>query len=207
MTPVIIGNCTLYNADCRDVLPDLGCFDLLLTDPPYGLAEKLQGGTWGKSYDGDYKEWGHIPPDFLSDFVKAAENSIIWGGNYFMLPPSRAWLVWSKPERGLTMADGELAWCSWDGNLRIKELSRNPNNEKRDHPTQKPTRLMQWCIHQADRETRCATIFDPFMGSGSTAIACILEGREFTGIERESRYFDAACERIERASAQGRLFA
>jgi len=206
MKKITIGNCTLYNADCRDVLPELGRFDCLLSDPPYGLAEKLQGGTWGKSYDGDYQDWDHLAPDFLPTITAICNRSIIWGGNYFTLPPSRAWLVWSKPERGLTMADGELAWCSWDGNLRIKELSRNPNNEKRDHPTQKPTRLMQWCIHQADKQSHNATIFDPFMGSGSTAMACILEGRTFTGIEREPRYFDAACERIERATAQGRLF-
>lgn len=182
---------TLYHGDCREIVPHLGRFDLLLTDPPYGLADKLQGGTWGKSFEGKYKDWDSEAAniDFL---VESAEYKILWGGNYFKVPPSRCWLVWNKPERGLTMADGELAWCSWDANLRTFDSSRNPDG-KRQHPTQKPLELMTWCIGLAPE---AKTILDPFAGSGTTGRAAKDLGRKCVMIEREEKYCEIAARRM-----------
>lgn len=182
---------TIYHGDCREILPGLGRFDLLLTDPPYGLAEKLVGGTWGKAFDGTYKNWDAFAPD-LGFALACADRAIVWGGNYFNLPVSRKWLVWNKPERGLTMADGELAWCSWDGNLRVFDCIRNPEGQ-RQHPTQKPVRLMTWCIREAGEVT---TILDPFAGSGTTGRAAKDLGRKATLIEREERYCEIAARRM-----------
>lgn len=203
MNPVIIGNATLYLGDCADILPTIEKVDSIITDPPYGLAEKLQGGTWGKSYEGEDKDWDAKAwvPD--SEFLNRADVFIIWGGNYFTLPPSRCWLFWDKPNRGLTMADGELAWTNQDANLRTFSISRNPTG-KREHPTQKPIELMKWCVNQCKNNPQ--TILDPFMGSGSTGVAAVQMGRKFIEIERDEKYFDIACRRIEDAQKQGDMF-
>lgn len=212
---VTIGNCTLYNADCRDVLPELGRFDLLLTDPPYGIGAHTGIGKYGvareqRSEKSGWTDDAPPPPDLLNALRTRCSLQIVFGANYFQLPPSRGWLVWDKGAgfKNRTFAEAELVWTNIDMNTKI--FAHDPlafrDYINKDHPTQKPIRLMQFCIHQADKQSHNATIFDPFMGSGSTAMACILEGRTFTGIEREPRYFDAACKRIERANAQGRLF-
>lgn len=202
--PVVIGDATLWLGDCSEILPLIGKVDAVITDPPYGLAEKLQGGTWGKAYEGKYKDWDAAPWTPKGDFLSMADHYIIWGGNYFELPPSRCWLIWDKPDKGLTMADAELAWTNMDRNVRSFSISRNPDG-RRDHPTQKPLALMVWCIEQVKPAPQL--ILDPFMGSGTTGVAAIQLGRKFIGIERDERYFDIACKRIEQAVAQGQLFA
>jgi DNA modification methylase len=222
LSPVIIGNCTLYNADCRDVLPELGRSDLLLTDPPYGVGESSSKNSsrgraskiWPGAKNTDYGDfdWDKepAPQDLLDAFTALARESIIWGGNYFTVPPSRGWLVWDKQNSG-NFADCELAWTNikmsvriyrqtWNGMIRGGEES----GVKRVHPTQKPVGLMRWCL---EWPKKVESVIDPFMGSCPVGQACLERGIAYTGIERESRYFDAACERIERASAQGRLFA
>jgi len=207
MEKITIGNCTLYNADCRDVLPELGRFDLLLTDPPYGIGINksnrlsISRGHTGFSWDDE-----PVDPDLLNSIFSKSDTLIVWGGNYFDLPPAKCFIIWDKQNDGRDFADCEYAWTNLDKVARIHRQRPMNMDGGKEHPTQKPIRLMQFCIHQADKKSHNATIFDPFMGSGSTAMACILEGRTFTGIEREPRYFDAACERIERATAQGRLF-
>jgi len=108
---------TLYHGDCREIAPTLGRFDLLLTDPPYGLADKLQGGTWGKVYEGAYKDWDAKTVD-LALFFEQTTMQIVWGGNYYALSPSRGWLSWYKPDSPPTMADFELAWTSLDKNAK-----------------------------------------------------------------------------------------
>jgi len=131
-------------------------------------------------------------------------KKIIWGGNYFQVPPSRGWLIWDKNNPpGFTLADAELAWTNLDLAVR-KWNGWNPlkSGQEKYHPTQKPVELMAWCIGKApDAETIC----DPFMGSGTTGIACATLGKGFIGIERERKYFDIACERISLAQAQGQL--
>ena len=189
---------TLYLGDCREIVPTLGRFDLLLTDPPYGLAEKLQGGSWGKSYKGKYQNWDAVAPD-VKPFVSRSQKAIVWGGNYFQLPQSRCWLVWDKPEKMPTIADCELAWCSWDGNARVFKKSRNPDG-KRQHPTQKPLELMQWCINLAGDNVQ--TILDPFAGSGTTGRAAKDLGKKCTLIEREEAYCEIAAKRMEQECFQ-----
>lgn len=188
-----------------DVLPTLGKVDAVITDPPYGLAEKLQGGTWGKAFEGAYKDWDAVAPQALLDAaLLLSDKAIVWGGNYFTLSPSRCWLVWHKRDAVRTMADCELAWTNFDANARLFDWTISATNKERaGHPTQKPVALMRWCIEQAGNPE---TILDPFMGSGSTGAAAIQLGRKFIGIEREEKYFDIACRRIEEAAKQGQLF-
>ena len=199
--PAIIGNATLYLGDCRDILPTLGKVDAVVTDPPYGLADKLQGGTWGKEYKGEYADW-----DARAGDLSALPDVpiIAWGGNYLAVPPSRCWLVWYKRDAVRTMADCELAWTNFDANARVFDWTIAATNAERvGHPTQKPVSLMKWCLaFLPDAET----ILDPFMGSGTTGVAAVQMGRKFIGIEREPEYFEIACDRIEQAQRQGDLF-
>ena len=205
--PVIIGRATLYLGDCRDILPTLGKVDAVVTDPPYGIAHKWQGGKghgWGKA-DNDKalrNEWDESTPspETMALVLAAGAEAIIWGGNYFALPPSRCWFVWNKPERNFTLAEAELAWTSRDNVARVYDGPRSESD--RIHPTQKPVALMKWCVEK----TKAETILDPFMGSGTTGVAAVQMGRSFIGIEREPKYFDIACKRIAEAQRQGDFF-
>ena len=195
---VVIGNATLYHGDCREVLPLLPLHDLLLTDPPYGIADL--GGKGGKKAEW---HWDKAPADNEVQFLAAGKVQIVWGGNYFRLPPSRGWLAWRKPDRVPSAADFELAWTSLDMNARlIDQTIAATNAERVGHPTQKPLRVMAWSLSFAPD---ALTVCDPFMGSGTTGVACAQLGKAFTGIERERKYFDLACERIEAAQRQGSL--
>jgi len=216
---VKIGDATLYHADCREVLPTLGKFDLLLADPPYGLGiDRKMAAVSGcksggmKAHKGDYlaSGWDDDPLSSADAalLVSMCGVAILWGGNYYGLPGSQCWLVWDKQVNG-NFAACELAWTNlkkpvqkftwmWNGMLR------QGGEERNGHPTQKPLALMAWCL---DQVPAAKTVLDPFMGSGTTGVACAQSGRSFTGIERERKYFDIACERISRAYAQGKLFA
>jgi len=199
----IIGDCTLYQADCEDVMPTLGRFDACIADPPYGLGKKMSGGTWATkaSHYKDMHTWDLVADQRWVDAILALKiPTIIWGGNYFCMPPSRCWLVWKKPFFP-TMADCELAWCSEDANARVFDGLRSYGDKL--HPTQKPLALMKWCLTHVPN---AKTIFDPFMGSGTTGVACVQAGLSFTGIERDAQYFEIACKRIEAAYAQPDLF-
>ena len=207
---VTIGECRLILGDCREVLPLLPPVDLVLTDPPYGIgADKAQAHSKVRDNDKwDISGWDAETPDAetIALIVAAGAVAIIWGGNYFahMLPPTMRWLVWDKLNEGMSLADCELAWTSQQNAARVFKYSRgNFNAETREHPTQKPLKLMEWCISHA---RKVATVCDPFMGSGTTGVACARMGLQFVGIERERKYFDIACRRIEQAYAQPRLF-
>ena len=207
---VNIGSATLYYADAREVLPTLPVHDLLCTDPPYGIGASAGTGKYGrlKIKAGTDLGWDNeTPPQWLLLLLlEKAAHKVIFGGNYFALPPSRAYLVWDKGAgfKNRDFAECEFAWCSWDGNARVlthDPLARGDYRHK-EHPTQKPVAVMQWAIAAAPAG---ATVLDPFMGSGSTGVACALMGRAFTGIERERKYFDIACRRIEDEQRQCRL--
>lgn len=205
---------TLILGDCMDILPGLPKHDALVTDPPYGLGEAAGK---NKSRDGmaKAKDYGNEPWDAAPahDAVELARSlarySIIFGGNYYHLPPTSCWLLWDKVNHGCDFADCEMAWTNlpkavrkiehmWNGMLR-------KNNEPRgDHPTQKPIGVMKWCIGHLP--TSAMTILDPFMGSGSTGVAAVQMGRRFTGIEISERYFDIACKRIEDALSRPDMF-
>jgi site-specific DNA-methyltransferase (adenine-specific) len=221
MNPVVIGNASLYLGDCIDILPTLPKVDAVITDPPYGIAlntdnRRFSGGTAGNmsrrgngvgSADGrpiigDDKPFD---PAFLLDYGK---EQIIWGwNNYPDRLPRGACLVWLKrldPAFGSFLSDAETAWMSrGHGVYCRRDLTNNAIAKDRAHPTQKPVGLMVWCIEFLSSPE---TILDPFMGSGTTGVAAIQLGRKFIGIEREPKYFDIACKRIEQAVAQGQLF-
>jgi site-specific DNA-methyltransferase (adenine-specific) len=207
-----IGTATLYRGDCMEVLPTLGRFDAVITDPPYGIGADTGIGKVtkeGSDFKNAAKGWDSKPPlkDVFEALINKAKFAIFWGGNYFDLPPTPTLLIWDKiqPEN-FTLAMAEVAWCNTGSPMKIyrwKSMSINGGSPK-FHPTQKPLGLMLWCIQQAGNPQ---TILDPFMGSGTTGVAAIQLGRTFTGIEREAKYFDIACKRIEQAYAQGQLFA
>jgi site-specific DNA-methyltransferase (adenine-specific) len=198
---VEIGDAVLYEGDCLEVMPTLGKVDAVLTDPPYGLAAKLQGGTWGKKFSGDDYDWDAKAP--VLNWI-GETPAIVWGGNYMALPPSRCWLTWYKRDAVRTMADCEHAWTSFDANSRLFDWTIAATNaERAGHPTQKPVALMEWCLGFLPN---AQTILDPFMGSGTTGVACVNLGRKFIGIELDPGYFDIACKRIEEAYKQPRLF-
>ena len=200
-----IGDAVLYLGDCREILPTLGKVDAVVTDPPYGIAKVWKGGFgrgWGKAHAEKEarNEWDDAPPseDVISWMLRT-ETQIIWGGNYFSLPPSRCWLIWNKPERGFTLAEAEMAWTNIDSVVRVFDHPRSEPD--REHPTQKPIALMSWCVSKTK-----GIVCDPFMGSGTTGVACAKKGRAFVGVERDSRWFDLSCRRIEAAYKQPDLF-
>ena len=185
---------TIYHGDCREILPHLPKVDLVLTDPPYGLADRWTGGTWGAApmYE-DAKRWDRdIPIDAVIAMLSLGTNSIIWGGNLYPLPPSRCWLSWEKSSKMSTLADFELAWTSFDRPSKQWLEDRNPDG-KREHPTQKPLSLFLWCLGFAPD---ASTILDPFMGSGTTLRAAKDLGRRCIGIEIEERYCEIAVKRL-----------
>lgn len=214
---ITIGNATLYHGDCSVILPQLEGIDLILTDPPYGIGEaagknKSRGTKRIQARDYGNDNWDDkTPPAWLFGMMQEkSKHQIIFGGNYFGLPPSSCWLVWDKENGANDFADCELAWTNLKKAVRIKKWRWNGmrqenmrQKEIREHPTQKPVPIMEWCISHAPDTTQ--VICDPFMGSGTTGIAAHKAGKRFIGIEREKKYFDIACRRIEDAQKQMEL--
>ncbi len=204
MNPVIIGDCQLYLGDCRDILPTLPKVDAVITDPPYGIGiNKSNRLSVSRGHGGE--DWDDAPPDSktISAIVGAGDTAILWGGNYFDLPPARCFLIWDKNNAGRDFADCEMAWTNVDAVARLIQMRPMNMDGGKQHPTQKPIAVMRWCIEQAGNPQ---TILDPFMGSGTTGVAAVQMGRKFIGIEREPKYFGIACKRIEQAYAQGDFF-
>ncbi len=199
---VTIGQCRLICGDCLDVMPTIGGVDAVVTDPPYGLGDKWQGGGGGKSSWGfnpaEAKAWDGSISDVVLSLPGHCRDAIIWGGNYYRLPSSRCWLIWDKktPDT-FTTGQAEMAWTNFDRPIRVYRLAQceQANEGPKFHPTQKPLSLMEWCLKWTDAET----ILDPFMGAGTTGVACVRTGRKFIGIEREPSYFQIAVKRIRQA--------
>ena len=206
-----IGRARLALGDCRDILPTLGKVPAIVTDPPYGIgadkAASKNKGNWGWKFYGETDWDNQRPAPETFDLIrKHSAVQVIWGGNYFtdLLPPTMRWLVWDKGQRDFSLADCEFAWSSEWKAARIFNYSRAiALQDGKEHPTQKPIALMKWCIEMLPK---AETILDPFMGSGTTGFAAVQMGRDFIGIEREPKYFDIACRRIEQAQRQGDLF-
>jgi site-specific DNA-methyltransferase (adenine-specific) len=197
---------TLYCGDCLEILPHLGKVDAVVTDPPYGIARVWKGGAssgWGKARKDTAKrnEWDDKPPTpaIFEAILGFGVPTAIWGGNYFTLPVSRGWLVWNKPERNFTLAECELAWTNRDMVARVCDYRRS--DPGRVHPTQKPVGVMEWTVEKLKAKDG-AIVLDPFMGSGTTGVACIRTGRKFIGIELDPTYCEIAKQRIEKALSE-----
>ena len=210
-----IGNAILYFGDCAEILPELTGIDAVVTDPPYGIGESAgknkSRGKLGVAKDYGNDDWDDEPvsDSTIALMMSKAKWQIIFGGNYYALPPTKCWLVWDKENGGNDFADAELAWTNLNKAVRLKRymwhgMLRANKEARGDHPTQKPIGIMEWCISHLPEGTQ--TILDPFMGSGTTGVAAMNLQRKFIGIEREQKYFDIACQRIEQAQKQERLF-
>jgi len=215
---VTIGDCKIACGDCRDILPTLGKVDAVVTDPPYGIFKNANsdGKMFGKSTiysdDNTASDWDLRPDSELLELVVGvAPLWTIWGGNYMArdLGDTKGLLIWNKLTGNNSYADGECAFSNKVGTMRILThqwcgaFKDSERGERAIHPTQKPVFVMQWCLGFAPK---AQTILDPFMGSGTTGVACVNLGRLFIGIEREERYFDIAVKRITDAYKQPRLF-
>ena len=211
---VTIGSCRLILGDARDVLPTLGPVDAVVTDPPYGIGEhggkrRFGPASTARGFSGckDYerKDWDHSPPGRETLARLAGCPAIIWGANHYAsrLPSDNpCWLVWHKKGSDRSsFADCELAWTNLSGAVRYFRhdwvgFGAINSGVKREHPTQKPLALMEWCLGFLPD---ALTILDPFMGSGTTGVACTKLGRAFIGIERDPDYFEIAVRRIRAA--------
>jgi DNA modification methylase len=198
----VIGDCALYLGDCLKVMPALGKVDAVVTDPPYGInVGAMSMGAGKKATAFNAFDWDCSVPDVstLTEYP-----AIIWGGNYFGLPASSRWLSWDKMQ-SFSGAEFELAWTNIGGPHRVFRMSRIEayGNIDKQHPTQKPVALMEWCLcFLPDAKT----ILDPFMGSGTTLVACAKLGRKGIGIELDPDYFEIACKRVQAAYDQPDLF-
>ena len=173
-----IGNATLVLADCMDVMRDMpdNAFELAIVDPPYGI-----GAAKEKPHNGwrDYgiKQWDNSPPEgnYFAELFRVSKNQIVWGANYYshQLPPSMGWIFWDKGQRNFSLADGELAFSSFDRAVRVFEKSRGAilAEETRIHPTQKPVALYKWLLKNYAKPGN--KILDTHGGSGSSVVACL----------------------------------
>ena len=206
---VTIGKATLHNCDCMELLkatPDK-FYELAIVDPPYGIGEKFKGGKTGKMNFNEVvnKAWDVVPEqEYFTELARVSKNQIIWGGNYFDLPPTRCFITWDKViSEDFSLAMAELAWTSFDRLAKIFRL-QVPKDGK-IHPTQKPVKLYEWLLtnyaKQGDK------ILDTHLGSMSSVIACLNLGYEITGSELDKDYFEAGIKRVEQSQKQQRMFA
>lgn len=216
-----------YNMDCMDGMkqfPDK-YFDLAIVDPPYGDAIENSGGGWnrfGGWFDRYKREtvtdrgdmgnevrkkiiaWDIAPKEeYFQELFRVSRNQIIWGGNYFRLPPTRCFLVWRKLSisENFSMAMAEYAWTSFNDNAKVFEYApQGTTFDVRFHPTQKPIKLYQWCLDRFAKKGD--KILDTHVGSGSSLIACSWLGYEYCGFEIDEEYYKSAKDRIEKMTAQ-----
>jgi len=205
----------LYLGSCLDIMPEIEQVDLVIADPPYGLKENAyrvaNRGKLAKTTNYGNFDWDSKPAskEEIKAIIAAGKKAIIWGGNYFNVEPARGWLVWDKQNSG-NFADCELAWTNlkmsvrifrfmWNGMLRQGEA----RGKARVHPAQKPVELMMWCLSFAPN---AKLILDPYLGSGTSAIACEILGKRWIGIEISEEYCEIAAKRIEAEASQLKLF-
>lgn len=192
---------TLYCGDCLEVMksiPDKS-IDAVITDPPYGIG--IASNPFRQKFE--KQEWDNAPASqkMIDEIMRVSKHQIIWGGNYFDLRPSKGFIVWDKKQgEDFSSAMCEIAWCSVQKPAKMFSYSARYG---REHPTQKPIDLMKFCIAFLPDEV--ITILDPFMGSGTTGVACVQTGRNFIGIEIDPTYFAIAEKRIRDAQQQMRF--
>jgi hypothetical protein len=205
-----IGGQRLILGDCREIIGGLE-FQAIVADPPYGIGAasgsfigtKKRRNAKCAPRDYGHSEWDETPADM--SWFDGSIPAVIWGGNFLALPPTKRWLIWDKLNDGMALADCEIAWTNTDGAIRLFRhewagFRRGPEQGiERHHPTQKPVALMEWCLGFLPN---AQTILDPFMGSGTTLVACQRLGRQGTGIEIDPEYFAIACKRVDEAARQ-----
>jgi len=197
---------TVHHGDCLEFLRTLpaGSVDAVVTDPPYGLGNKLHrpgktaGAKWSKLYGDGAPSWDTtINQEAIDECLRVAKHCIVWGGQYYRLPASRGWLAWDKIVRKFSSGHMELAWSNLDQPIRAFNFSHGQlASEGKVHPTQKPVSLMAWCLSFLPEN---CTVLDPFCGSGTTGIACVQTGRKFIGCEIDEKYVEIARRRIAEA--------
>lgn len=214
--PLVMGS-TVFNEDCMTVMaryPDK-YFDLAIVDPPYGLdlanmnmgigkskkASKIQNRKWKP------KDWDKETPtaQYFKELFRVSKNQIIWGGNYFDLPPCKNYIIWDKeiPE-GLSFADCEMAWTSFDKAPKMFRYSAYLDKANKFHPTQKPVKLYDWILYKYSKEGY--NILDTHLGSGSSRIAAHKHGASFVGCEIDEQYYERQEARFKDFTSQLRLF-
>jgi DNA modification methylase len=212
------GRVTLYLGDSLVIAPTLKGVDALISDPPYGIdhkVERTKAGNWRTTKQHMDRIIGDKSPFDPAPWIKYP-ISAMWGANHYAdkLPPSAGWMVWDKRRGGthstFIASDCELAWCNSIGSVKIFShlwagLCRESEVGDHLHPMQKPVVLMSWMMDQA-KVLEGSTVLDPYMGSGSTGIACLRTGRRFVGIEKDPTHYATALERITNELAQGDLF-
>ena len=218
--PVVIGNAELWLGDCREILPTLGKVDAVITDPPYGLNYPYL------SYADTPENLGDLVPPFVAAARAVASRVVIFPGVHNLwVYPKADWVVsWSWRS---TSHFGRAGYNMWQPVLLygddLKQFGNVNGITKTDsihyadsngigflservegHPCPKPVKVMRWLVQRFCEAA--GTVIDPFMGSGTTGVACMKLGRKFIGIEIEPKYFDIACKRIEDAQRQGDMF-
>jgi site-specific DNA-methyltransferase (adenine-specific) len=207
----------IYNEDCLEAIkkmPD-NSFDLAIVDPPYGIdlanmnmgagkskkASKIKNRKWVA------KDWDKSTPtkEYFDNLIRVSKHQIIWGGNYFELPPCPHYIIWDKeiPE-GLSFADCEMAWTSYNKAPRMFRYSAYRDKDGKIHPTQKPVKLYEWLLHNYAKQGD--TIIDTHLGSGSIAMACHNKGYDLMAYEIDKDYFTATSKRIKDHIAQLTMF-
>jgi site-specific DNA-methyltransferase (adenine-specific)/modification methylase len=202
-----IGGQTLYLGDCLQVMPLLGRFDAVVTDPPYGVLSQSGSAatrrSGGNTNNGVCKWDVSITEDAVSAIIGAGNDAMIWGGCHMALPATFGYLIWDKVCEGLNFGEVEYCWTTKRFAPRMIRLRAAGMDGGKQHPTQKPVALMEWCLGFLPD---ARTILDPFMGSGTTLVACQRLGRQGTGIELDPEYFAIACKRVDEATRQPDLF-
>jgi site-specific DNA-methyltransferase (adenine-specific) len=185
---------TIYHGDCRELLATVaGNSKALVTDPPYGIGFASQPTKWQRRAGALPENWDDVTVPDVVAMVNMFEVAVVWGGNYYALPPSRGWLCWLKPDAPPSMGSFELAWTNQDRiAAHISWSISATNSERVGHPTQKPKRVMTWTLGLLP----AMPLVDPFMGSGTTLLAAKELGRRAIGIEIEERYCEIAAKRL-----------
>ena len=224
-----------YNMDYMEGMKEFPdkYFDLAIVDPPYGGAagdvdEVFNGaitgrfgGTFQKYFGGDkrghaggghmkkygYSNWDYAPPkEYFDELFRVSKNQIIWGGNYFELPPTRCFIIWKKLtiSENFSMAMAEYAWTSFNENAKVFECAPQGKPGERFHPTQKPVELYEWILNKYAKPGD--TILDTHVGSASSLVACRRTNHKFVGFEISQEYYEKAKKRLDAELAQSNIF-
>ena len=196
-----------YNMDCMEAMREMPdkAFELAIVDPPYGIGITESGRL--KKYNANKTKWDELTPTdkYFKELFRVSANQIIWGGNYFNLPPTRGFVIWDKRQpEDVSFASCEFAWSSFDVSARTFYYSALQQSGARIHPTQKPVALYEWLLTRYAKQGD--KILDTHLGSGSSRIAAYNLGFDFVGCEIDEDYFKAQEERFKAHTAQTRLF-